>query len=155
MTWPEVCQNGGRANSFKNLLLQTHLSECYQIWVTSLGHGHDVKLRRSCRSYDRKCVKMADLVKFLENHVNSFKHLPHQTDQSEFYQSWVATLGQGPDKLQVQWSFFKIWVPIPILRRQSWNTKQNHILPCHSPAFELIEMKICTKVLSKAPCRDA
>ena len=56
--WLEVCQNGGHTNSFKNLL-QTHQSECFQIWVPTLGQGTDVKLRRSCRSHDRKCVKMA------------------------------------------------------------------------------------------------
>ena len=61
-----------RINSFRNLLLQTHQSECYQIWVPTLGQGHDVKSRRSCWSRSRKCVKMADsiclvkLCKFLQ-----------------------------------------------------------------------------------------
>ena len=30
---------------FQNLLLQTHQSEYYQIWVTILGRGRDVKLQ--------------------------------------------------------------------------------------------------------------
>ena len=34
-------------NSFKNLPLQTHQSECYQIWVTTLGHGPDKLLVQS------------------------------------------------------------------------------------------------------------
>ena len=51
------------------------------------------------------CVKMAAFVNYWENHVNSFKNLL-QSHQSECYQIWVTALGQGPDKLQVQWSYF-------------------------------------------------
>ena len=31
----------------------------YQIWISTLTQNRDVKLRRSCRSHDWKCVKMA------------------------------------------------------------------------------------------------
>ena len=48
-----------RVNFFTNLLRQTKQSECYQIWVTTFGHGPDVKLWRPCLSCDWKCVKMA------------------------------------------------------------------------------------------------
>ena len=96
-----------RINSFKNLLLQTHQSKCYQILVATLGQDRDVKVWRSCRSRDRKCNKMADFVNFWENRINSFKNIPLQTHQSECFQIWVTTLGQGTDKLlQVQWSYF-------------------------------------------------
>ena len=98
-------------NFFKKFLLQTHQSECHQIWVTTLGQGLDVKLQRSCQSHDWKCVKMADSLKILENRVNSFINLPHQTHQSEFYHIWVTALGQGQDKLQVQWSYFYTLAP--------------------------------------------
>ena len=82
---------------FKNLLLQTHQSECYLIWVTTLGQGRDVELLKSCRSHDQKCVKMANLVNFGENRINSFNNLLFQTHQSECYQMWVTTLGQDRD----------------------------------------------------------
>ena len=91
--WSSVWKN--RINSFKNLLFQTHPSECYQIWVTTLGQGLDT-LWRSCQSYVRKCVKIAVLANFLENRVNSFKNLPHQTHQSKFYHIWIPALGEGP-----------------------------------------------------------
>ena len=134
-------------NFFKNLLFQTHQSDCYQIWVPRSGRGPDVKLRRqcrlhiqkcvkmavaqipsktsfsrptcqnakkfgmqhygrvgiliilwkSCRSCDKKCVKMADLVNFWENCINSFHNLLLQTHLSECYQIWVTSLGQGHD----------------------------------------------------------
>ena len=87
--WPTV-------NFFKNLIFQKHQSECYLIWVTTLGQGRDIKLR-SCRSHDRNCVKMADFVNFWENRINSFKNLLLQTHQSECYQIWVTTLGQVRD----------------------------------------------------------
>ena len=80
-----------------------HQSEYNQVWVTTLGRGRDVKLRRQCQSCAWKCVKMVDLVNVWDNCINSFKNLPLQTNQSECYQIWV-TFGQGPDKLQVQWS---------------------------------------------------
>ena len=89
------CEN--RVNSFKNLLLHTHQSQCYQIWVTTLSQDWDVKLRRSCRSCYQKCFKMANFVNFWDNHVNSFKNLFLQTHQSERYQILVTTLGQGKD----------------------------------------------------------
>jgi len=95
------CVKMAVTNSFQNLLLLTHQSECNHFGVATLGQGRDVKLRRSCWSYDRKCVKMADLVNFGEI-------LLLQTHQSECYQIWVTTLGQGPDKLQVQWSYFSL-----------------------------------------------
>ena len=53
ITWPEMCQNcqlhqfGGRGkyiNDFKNLLIQTHQSECCQIWVITFGQGPVVQL---------------------------------------------------------------------------------------------------------------
>ena len=62
---------GNRMNSFKTLLLQTHQPEYYQICVATLGHSHNVKLWRPCWSLDQKCVKMVDLVNFLENRINS------------------------------------------------------------------------------------
>ena len=80
-------------NAFKNHLLQTHPSECYQIWVSTFGQGLDVKLQRSCLSHDRKCIKMADFIKILENRVNTFKNHPPQTHQLEFHQTWVTALG--------------------------------------------------------------
>ena len=46
-----------------------------------------------------------------ENRINSFKNLLLQTHQSDCYQIWVTTLGQGPDKLPVQWSYFCYVVP--------------------------------------------
>ena len=110
ITLGEVCQNGSRANSFQNLRLQTHQSECYQIWVATLAQGRDVKLWRPCWSHDHKCLKMADLVDVWENHVNSFKNLPLQTHQSEWHQILVTKLGPGPDKLQVQWSYFYLFI---------------------------------------------
>ena len=97
-------------NSFKNLHLQTQQSECYQIWVTILGQGHDVKLQRLCRTHDWKCVKMADLVNVWENHIHSFKNLPLQTHQSECNQIWVTTIGQDPDNLQVQWCYLYLFI---------------------------------------------
>ena len=95
-----IAKTADLVNSFKNLL-QTHQSDCFQIWVTTLGQGRNVKLRRSCPWCDRKCVKMADLVNFWKNCVNSFKNLLLKTQQSECYQIGVTALGQGPDvKLQ-------------------------------------------------------
>ena len=41
--WPTVNFWENHVNSFQNLLL-IHQSECYQNWVTTLGHGKDVKL---------------------------------------------------------------------------------------------------------------
>ena len=86
---------------FKNLLLQTYQSECYPIWVPTLGQGRDVKLQKPCRSHDQKCVKMADFVNFGGNRVNSFKNLLLQIYQLKCYQILVPILGQGRDvKLQ-------------------------------------------------------
>jgi len=115
IAWPQVCQNiflnfwENRINFFQNLLLQTQLSECNQIWVALLGKGRDVKLWRSCQLLEKKCGKMADMVKYLESLLNSFKNLPHQTHQSEFYQIWVTASDQSPDKLQFQWSYFLLY----------------------------------------------
>ena len=78
-------------NFFKNLLFQIHQSEHYQIWVSTLGQGRDGKLLKSCGSRDRKCVKMADFINIWENHINSFKNLLLQNNQSECYRIWVAT----------------------------------------------------------------
>jgi len=88
------CQNGGRVNSFQNLLFQTHQLECYKILVTTLGQGGDVKLRKSRRSCDRKCAEMAIWVNFGENRQNFFKNIILQTHQSECFQIWVTTLDQ-------------------------------------------------------------
>ena len=51
-------------------------------------------------------MKMVDLVNVWENHIHSFKNLPLQTHQSEWYQIWVTTIGQGHEKLHGQWSYF-------------------------------------------------
>ena len=88
------CQNGGRVNSFQNLLFQTHQLECYKILVTTLGQGRDVKFRKSHRSCERKCAEMTIWVNFGENRKNFFKNIILQTHQSECFQIWVTTLDQ-------------------------------------------------------------
>ena len=37
----------------------------------------------AAESHDQKCVKMVDFVKIWKNHVNSFKNLLLQTNQSD------------------------------------------------------------------------
>uniref|UniRef100_A0A8C4R532 Agouti domain-containing protein n=1 Tax=Eptatretus burgeri TaxID=7764 RepID=A0A8C4R532_EPTBU len=49
-----------RTNSFNNLLLQIHQSECYQIWVAPLGQGGDVKLPRSNTSSHQQVMSQVD-----------------------------------------------------------------------------------------------
>ena len=88
-----------------------NLAATFRSWLVKRG------LQSLSWSCDFKSVKMVDL-------VNSLKNLFLQTHQSECYQAWVKTLGRGPAKLQVQWSY--LFLLYNYYKLNVWETGGSH-----------------------------